>query len=234
MGAGEGPVDERVRKPTCASSWYAVSGGPITDDLLEWPPDLFALANVVLARAEAFRFALSPVETWPPRRHRDWAHAVEEAGRQFSSWVEDRTAAMPDLLVEEWGFFRERADTPLEEPAMGRASRMCEALLTLHAIADEACAGLGVALDTSNADASIYRARGRELLARNGSLARIDARLLRVLPKSVLPPRDDRRFHATSAYKVRALKFGGTRSRLAIAVRTFGRSTPRCCCCRGR
>jgi hypothetical protein len=60
MGAGEGPVDERVRKPTCASSWYALSGGPITDDLLEWPPDLFALANVVLARAEAFRFALSP------------------------------------------------------------------------------------------------------------------------------------------------------------------------------
>jgi hypothetical protein len=177
-----------VREPTCASSWYAVSGGPITDELLEWPPDLFALANVVLARAEAFRFAHSPVETWPPSRHRDWAHAVEEAGRRFSSWVEDRTAAMPDLLVEEWGFFRERADTPLLQLATGRDSRMCEALLTLHAIADEACAGLGVALDTSNADASIYRARGRELLARKGSLARIDARLLRVLPKVRTPP----------------------------------------------
>lgn len=187
MGAGEA-VDERVREPTCASTWYAVSGRPITEELIEWPPDLFALANVVLARAEAFRFALSPVDVWPPSRHHDWAHAVVDAGRQLSMWVEDRSAGMPDLLVEEWGFFRERTETPLEQLAMGRDSRMCEALLTLHAIADEACAGLGVALDTSNADACIYRARGRELLARKGSLARIDARLLRVLPKVRTPP----------------------------------------------
>ena len=188
MGAGEGLVDGRVGEPTCASCWYAVSGGRITDELLEWPPDLFALANVVLARAEAFRFALSPVEMWPPGRHRDWAHAVEEAGRQLSIWVEDRTAAVPELLVEEWGLFRQRADTPVLRLATGGDPRMCEALLTLHAIADEACAGLGVALDTSNADASVYRARGRELLARKGSLARIDARLLRVLPKVRTPP----------------------------------------------
>ena len=49
---------------------------------------------------------------------------------------------------------------------------MCEALLTLHAIADEACAGLGVALDKSDGKGCVYRARGRELLARTGSLAR--------------------------------------------------------------
>jgi hypothetical protein len=36
---------------------------------------------------------------------------------------------------------------PIEELALGRERRMCEALLTLHAIADEACASLGVALD---------------------------------------------------------------------------------------
>ena len=65
---------------------------------------------------------------------------------------------------------------------------MCEALLTLHAAADEACAGLGVALDTRDADASVYRARGRELLARTGSLARIETRFLRVLPKVRTPP----------------------------------------------
>ena len=55
-------------------------------------------------------------------------------------------------------------------------------------IADEACAGLGVALDSSDAEGCVYRARGRELLARTGSLARIDARLLRVLPKVLTPP----------------------------------------------
>jgi len=36
---------------------------------------------------------------------------------------------------------------PLELLSEGHDSRMCEAVLTLHAIADEACAGLGMALD---------------------------------------------------------------------------------------
>jgi hypothetical protein len=65
---------------------------------------------------------------------------------------------------------------------------MFEALLTLHAIADEACAGLAVALDTSDAEACGYRARGRELLARTGSLARVNPRFFRVLPKVRTPP----------------------------------------------
>jgi hypothetical protein len=183
----DGPV--RVSEPTPASTWYAVSGGPITDRLLEWPPDVFALTNVVLARAEAFRLALSGSGDWPPSRFGDWAHAVEEAGRRWSAWAEDRSGAMPDLVAEEWSVFRERGDVPLEQLALGGDQRACEALLTLHAIADEACAGLGVALDTFDAAACVYRARGRELLARTGSLARINPRSLRVLPKVRTPPR---------------------------------------------
>jgi hypothetical protein len=80
------------------------------------------------------------------------------------------------------------AEVPLEDLAVGQQYRLCEALLTLHAIADEACAGLGVALDSSDGQGCVYRARGRELLARTGSLARVDTRLLRVLPKVVTPP----------------------------------------------
>lgn len=76
---------------------------------------------------------------------------------------------------------------PLEDLAQGLAPRACVALLTLHAIADEACAGLGVALDTFDAVASVYRARGRELLVRTGSMARLDPRLLKVLPKVRTP-----------------------------------------------
>ena len=77
---------------------------------------------------------------------------------------------------------------PLEDLAQGLDWRVCVALLTLHAMADEACAGLGVALDTSDADACVYRARGREMLVRTGSMARVDPRLLRVLPKVRTPP----------------------------------------------
>ena len=52
--AAERPVTgvyERVSGPTPASTWHAASGAPITDRLLEWPPDVFALTNVLLAHA---------------------------------------------------------------------------------------------------------------------------------------------------------------------------------------
>ena len=182
--AGCGRVDE----PTSAYVWRSVAGRAITDELLEWPPDVFALVNVILERSEVFRFALAPMGDWPPSRYGDWALAVTEAAQRWSAWVEDRSAPFPDLLQEEWSAFRERADVPLEELATGRDGRTSEALLTLHAIADEACAGLGIALDSSGATGCVYRARGRELLTRTGLLARVNPRSMRVLPKVCTPP----------------------------------------------
>jgi hypothetical protein len=205
-------IYEGVSEPTPASTWYAATGAVITDRMLEWPPDVFALTNVVLARAEAFRDALS-FDEWPPRRFTDWAQAVEEARRRWSAWAEDRAGALPDLVVDEWRVFRRGVEVPIEELALGREHRLCEALLTLHAVADEACAGLGVALDSSDAEGCVYRARGRELLARTGSLARLDARLLRVLPRSSRRPRDDWRFRAMRACRDPASTPAGTRSR---------------------
>ncbi|HEX6518828.1 MAG TPA: hypothetical protein VF070_02280 [Streptosporangiaceae bacterium] len=176
-----------MEEPTPAHVWRSAAGRPIADELIEWPPDLFALTNVILERSEAFRFALAPA-VWPPRRYGDWALAVEEAGRRWSAWAEDRRGAIPQLLRDEWSAFMERVDIPLEQLATGRDWRMCEALLTLHAIADEACAGLGIALDSSDGNGCAYRARGRELLARTGSLARVNPRFMRVLPKVCTPP----------------------------------------------
>lgn len=172
--------------PTPASMWLALCGDLVTDEILEWPPDLFALTEVILDHTQAYRFVLSPPDdaTWPPRRYDNWAEAVEDAGRDWSGWVGDRQdATVPDLLAREWKIFREQIEIPIEELAEGRDWRMCEALLTLHAIADEACAGLGVPIHRSDDHGYVYRARGRELLARTGSLARIHPNLLRVLPK---------------------------------------------------
>ena len=183
-------VNSQKVAPTPASTWHELVGTPLTAEILEWPADLFALTNVILKRTEAYRFALSPPCTmeWPPKRFPNWSDAVEVAGRQWSVWIEDRKSPFPDVLVEEWNIFHERGETPLEDLAEGRDWRMCEALLTLHAIADEACAGLGIPLERSGGKGCLYRARGRELLARTGSLARIPANSLRVLPKVRTPP----------------------------------------------
>jgi hypothetical protein len=173
------------RDPTATSTWLALSGGPITDEVLEWPPDLFALTDAILDRTQAYRFVFSPPgdATWPPDRFANWAEAVEDAGRDWSSWVENDQGALPDLLAQEWSTFLEHVEVPLEQLGEGGNWRMCEALLTLHAVADEACAGLGIPLGRSDAKGCVYRARGRELLARTGSLARIHPHLVRVLPK---------------------------------------------------
>ena len=225
---------DRAGEPTAASVWHSVAGSPITDGLLDWPPDVFAVANVILGRSEAFRFALSPAGDWPPRRFADWALEVEEAGLQWSAWVEDGRGTIPDLLQEEWSAFRERAHVPLEQVATGQDWRMCQALLTLHAIADEACAGLGIALDRSDGGACAYRARGREVLARTGSLARVSPRCMRVLPKVARRPPGEPHSRVTRASRVRVSRPGGIRCQPVIAARMSHPSTRRCCCCRGR
>jgi hypothetical protein len=181
-------TEQRAGEPTLASTWQQIAGGPLSDELLEWPPDVFALTNVVLDRSEAFRFALSPVGAWPTGRVPDWAGAVEAAGRQWGAWIEGRWEGMPELLRDEWSVLEAGAETGLEELARGESPRLCEALLTLHAIADEACAGLGVALDAADGEACVYRAHGRELLTRTGSLSRANPSVLRVLPKVRTPP----------------------------------------------
>ena len=141
--------------------WQAVAGSTIGDELLEWPPDLFALTEVILQRSEAYRFALSPPagSNWPPADVPDWPDAVTGAARQWTAWAEDGNGAIPRLLAQEWRILRARAGIPLSQLTEARDWRLCEALLTLHAIADEACAGLGVALDASSADGCVYRAR---------------------------------------------------------------------------
>jgi hypothetical protein len=183
-------LSSRREEPTLASAWYSLAGSSITDEFLGWPADVFALTEIILGRTEVYRFVLSPRRgmDWPPRRISNWSEAVEMAGPQWSLWVQDRKAAFPELLAEEWQAFRERAEMSLEDLAEGRDSRMCESLLTLHAIADEACAGLGAVLDGISRKGCINRGRGRELLAKTGSLSRIHPQFLRVLPKVHTPP----------------------------------------------
>ena len=83
---------DRMREPTLASTWQAVAGSPIRDELLEWPPDVFALTDVILERAEAYRFVLSPPDgvLWPPGGDASWSDAVGQAARRWSAWAEDR------------------------------------------------------------------------------------------------------------------------------------------------
>jgi hypothetical protein len=111
------PQCSHSQEPTLASVWYSVAGSPISDELLDWPADIFALTDIILDRSEVYRFILSPPHgaEWPPSRISGWSSEVEEAGRQWSLWVENRETGFPELVAAEWRAFRERIEISLED-----------------------------------------------------------------------------------------------------------------------
>lgn len=189
-----------VETLTVASVWSDLSGRPMGDDQLEWVPDMFAFTETLLQRSQAYRFAVSPPagRHWPPLDLPSWTDTVTSAAERWCAWVVDRGAAFPPLVADEWRAVREGAATTLEELGSGVAWRLCEALLTLHAVADEACAGMGAMVATAPGGPR-HRARAKELLARTGSLARLPPRRLRVLPK-VRTPTGGISFRSLSRY----------------------------------
>jgi hypothetical protein len=120
---------------TPASLWHAVSASTITGNLLEWPPDLFALTDVLLEHSEAHRFAWSPPagSCWPPDRFPNWADAVGKAGREWGVWIEGRRPSLPDLILDEWEILLSRAEIPLSCLTKGRG------LATLRGHLDPSC-----------------------------------------------------------------------------------------------
>jgi hypothetical protein len=70
MAVVEHDTVTRSSELTPVAAWQAVTGSGITDELLEWPPDMFALTHLVLQRSETYRFAFSPprAAVWPPDR----------------------------------------------------------------------------------------------------------------------------------------------------------------------
>jgi hypothetical protein len=167
----------------------SLTGRPVTDDLLSWAPDVAALTTVLLERSHAFRFVVSPPEngSWPPQfEEYDDPFAVV-VSRAATRWC----AAMggpdferpPELVLSLWTRFVEHLDTPLSEMAAGRPWALCEAVLALHAIADEASAGCTGAHPRS-APGAVHVARAREMLTRTGSMARFPADRVAHTPKT--------------------------------------------------
>jgi len=97
-----GPPDAVRTDRSISAAWQRVTGAPISDAVLEWPPNLFALTDVVLHRSEAYRFALSRKASRPVRPP-DWSSAVVAAGVEWSAVVggDDRIPDAPVLNVKE-------------------------------------------------------------------------------------------------------------------------------------
>lgn len=170
---------------TVRGLWEWLVGGPLPDDCLQWAPDVAALTGVLIQRSHAFRFVVSPPEggCWPPPGDEPFANRVAVGAGQWRAVMDAGDGPVPAQVRRYWQVITEHLDTPIAELAQGHPWGLCEAVLALHAIADEAsagCAGGG----SATGPGYTFRARARELLVRTGSMARLPADRVAQLPKS--------------------------------------------------
>ena len=185
---------------------------------LDWPPDLFAIAWLVLQRTGAYRYVANPPEglTWPPSNR--WDEHVIDCSREWLAWSSSRAKrSKPRRLGEVIDTLCRLANSV----TMGRlqykhrlrgASKqagpswdawlMTSTLLELLAISDQLCVGLGFfgpltraeregAGLMSASDRCAYRVRvlANLLLSSHGSLSRIAKANVTVVPKMKTPQR---------------------------------------------
>lgn len=154
---------------------------------------------MLLSASEAYRFAVSPVvgKSWPPKQ--GWPAEIADVGERWGR-VRGTASCVAPAEVAAWWSLIARADSRLiadlracKPTARGRVANwdlVC-AILSLHAAADMACAGVGVAgglpRGASN-ETKQFVGRANALLQKNGSLNRqVSPERVRVLPKLHTP-----------------------------------------------
>ena len=169
----------------------------------EWPPDVFALSSLILGSTGAYRRAASPPrgQQWPPS---DWAHKAATLGSRWRNWSAGGCKGSHPLAKQYIGRLNRLRSTPLDELydcETDNSWELCQALLEVLGIADEAMRGVGIAFsplankhqifpDTSTEvakDISLFYLQANFLLALRGSLSRLPKYRGIVLPKSRTP-----------------------------------------------
>ncbi|GMU79483.1 MAG: hypothetical protein AMXMBFR46_22740 [Acidimicrobiia bacterium] len=164
---------------TAVELWDSLRGAPPLEHLLDWPPDVFAFANRILEASEAYRFVVSP----PPGVESDSEESAADLARCWREWLDGDRRAVPSAIEQWWKLIVDAPEVTIDALSEGTPWPVCRALLAMHAVADEACAGLGTATAAAAGAGRGFRSRARELLAETGSLSRISPRVLRVLPR---------------------------------------------------
>jgi hypothetical protein len=146
-----------------------------------WPPDVFAVASLVLDHTESYRFVIAPPpgHRWPPAP--TWNADVAEAAERWTAPGAAGHGAPPPLVRRAWDVVTAGRTCLLSEVRCGAAWDVCEALLTLLAVADEAAAGLG----TGDPETwGPFEQQARALLEEQGSLAHLAPARVRIVPKT--------------------------------------------------
>lgn len=177
-----------IRERTIADVGKGLAPGWRCEDIFAWPPDGFAFSAAVLSESGAYRLLVSPPSgrRWPPKAlgGESWQDAVHRWAGEWANWAVSRRPGLrrPEALCRLVSVVRESRRLPLAQLDEPENWETLVALLTLHAMADEASHGLGV-----DRSPEAFHVQAAELLRQNGTLSRFAGTRVRVLPKSSLP-----------------------------------------------
>jgi hypothetical protein len=182
LAVARAPHEGRDAERSVRSYFDAFAPAPEWDDLVHWPPDVFALANLVLDHTEAYRFAVAPPpgRRWPPDAA--WDARIRADASAWRESGSERVERPPPLVRSAWSTVSRYRDVPLAKVRSGEAWDLATALLSLHALADETCAEVS-ACGRLGPDASFER-RAWEQLQSQGSLSRLSPTRVRIVPKT--------------------------------------------------
>lgn len=161
------------------------------DPLLDWPPDVFALATCVLHRSGAYTYV---VRGWPPKPATkitgasatvsQWKDLIRKTGERWRHACVSH-ARPPQEILNWWNCVTSHVAVPLSD--ILRRHDLCEALLQLCAAADEACNGVGIP-SGDGSPGNPFEMEANQILADAGTLCkRIHSSRARVLPKLHTP-----------------------------------------------
>jgi hypothetical protein len=163
---------------------YLFQSSDISMWTISWPPDAFCFVATALQRSSAYT---ALVGTGKPRldfKHaqEDREEALEAIGRKWRAAA--GKSKLPPPVVRKW-LEIVRSNRALPLTALGRRKQVLAALLNILAAADEACAGLGISLTSTDDDEFTRISESQLFPMENGSTLckRIHPSKARVLPK---------------------------------------------------
>jgi hypothetical protein len=129
-----------------------------------WPPDAFAFAAALLKVSGAYT---EIVNRWPPSGHDTIDRWFDRMRHIAKHWRESyiRSDPWPEEVGKWWGTVQSFRETPVE--AIRDDRDLVEALASIVAVADQACAGMGV---RTRSFSDAFLARGLVALETNASL----------------------------------------------------------------
>jgi hypothetical protein len=182
---GPDTVGEEIARIAPGKAWL---------DLTPWPPDVFAATSTLLAESGAYRSVVCPPDgaSWPPTGAdaggSSWGSEVARVGREWAESVAateatpaPSAAEPPEAIVKLCATLDAASDTPVMDLDEAAHWEVVSDLLSLHAMADEACVGAGLESETPLQRLALAELEG------TGSLARLPSDRVRVLPK-LRPP----------------------------------------------